>query len=71
LSLSIKLVCVYWTAHPALRCLPAKLAEWIGENLQDELGFLYKADKRSEPGFGWTPAELNDILQAHIVEANI
>ena len=40
---------VYWTAHPVLRCLPTKLAEWIGENLQDrdELGFPDKADQRA------------------------
>ncbi len=30
---------VYRTAHPVLRWLPSKLAEWIGENLQDEMGF--------------------------------
>ena len=59
---------VYRTAHPALRWLPTKLAEWIGENLQDELGFPDKADQRAEPGRGWTPAELNHILQAHVVD---
>ena len=32
-------ILVYRTAHPALRWLPTKLAEWIGENLQEELGF--------------------------------
>jgi hypothetical protein len=47
--------------------LPSKLAEWIGENLQDELGFPDKADKRAQPGSGWTPAELNRILQDHVV----
>ena len=36
---------VYRTAHPVLRWLPTKLAEWIGENLQDELGFPDKADQ--------------------------
>ncbi len=41
---------VYWKAHPVLRWLPIKLAEWIGENLQDKLGFPYKADKRAQPG---------------------
>ncbi len=56
------------TAHPVLRWLPTKLAEWIGENLQDELGFPDKADKRAEPGTGWTPAELNHILQSHVVD---
>ena len=44
----------YVTAHPVLRWLPTKLAEWIGENLQDALGFPDKADQRAEPGSGWT-----------------
>ena len=59
---------VYRTAHPVLRWLPTKLAEWIGENLQDEMGFSDKADQRAVPGTGWTPAELNHILQAHVVD---
>ncbi len=59
---------VYRTAHPVLHWLPTKLAEWIGENLQDELGFPDKADQGAEPGSGWTPAELNHILQAHVVD---
>jgi hypothetical protein len=58
----------YRTAHPVLRWLPTKLAEWIGENLQEELGFPDKADMRAQPGSGWTPAELNNILQAHVVD---
>ena len=62
---------VYRTAHPALRWLPTKLAEWIGENLQDEMGFPDKADKRAPPGTGWTPAELNHILQAHVVDGSL
>ena len=33
---------VYRTAHPALRWLPTKLAEWIGENMQDELALQTK-----------------------------
>ena len=33
---------IYRTAHPALRWLPTKLAEWIGENMQEELGFQIK-----------------------------
>ena len=36
--------------------------------MQDELGFPYKADQRAEPGTGWTPAELNHILQSHVVD---
>ena len=59
---------VYRTAHPVLRWLPTKLEEWIGENLQEELGFPDKADQRAEPGSGWTPAELNHILQSHVVD---
>jgi hypothetical protein len=57
---------IYRTAHPALRWLLTKLAEWIGENLQ-ELGFPDKADQRAEPGTGWTQAELNYILDAHVL----
>jgi hypothetical protein len=26
------------------------------------------ADQRAEPGTGWTPAELNHILNAHVVD---
>ena len=62
---------VYRTAHPVLRWLPTKLAEWIGENLQEELGFPDKADKRAGPGTGWTPAELNRILQNHVVHGSL
>ena len=53
---------VYRTAHPALRWLPTKLAEGIGENMQDKLGFPDKADTRAAAGTGWTPAELNRWL---------
>ena len=38
---------IYRSAHPVLRWLSTKLAEWIGENMQDELGFPDKADKRA------------------------
>ncbi len=54
--------------------MPTKLAEWIGENLQDQLGFPDKSDpsksefQRAEPGTGWTPAEINPILTAHVVD---
>jgi hypothetical protein len=47
---------IYRTAHPVLCWLPTKLAEWIGENLQDVLGFPDKADQRAEAGSGWTSA---------------
>ncbi len=56
---------VHQTVHPALCWLPTKLVELIGENLQVELGFPDKADRRAEPGSGWTPAEL---IQAHVVD---
>jgi hypothetical protein len=59
---------MYRTAHLALRWLPTKLAEWIWENLQEEFGFPDKADQRAEPGIGWTPAEPNHILHAHVVD---
>jgi hypothetical protein len=48
--------------------LPNKLAEWIGENMQYELGFPDKADMLAQPGAGWTPAELNNILRAHVMD---
>ena len=53
----------YRKHHPVLQWLPTKLAEWIANNMQDELGFPDKADPRR----GWTPAELNSILQNHVV----
>ncbi len=59
---------IYRTEHPVLCWLPTKLAEWIGENLQDVLGFPDKADQRAEPGTGWTPAEPNHILHEHVVD---
>ena len=62
---------IYMTAHPALRWLPTKLAEWIGENLQEELGFPDKAKKRALPGTGWTPAELNNILHYHVADGEL
>jgi hypothetical protein len=39
--------------------------------LQEELGFPDKADKRAQPGTGWTPAELNHIMQAHVVDGSL
>ena len=41
-----------------LQYLPTKLAEWIGENMQDELGFPDKKDPRK-----WSVSKLNDILR--------
>ena len=45
-----------------LQFLPTKLAEWIGENMQDELGFPDKRDPDK-----WRVSELNDILRNHLV----
>ena len=47
------------------------LAEWIGENFQEALGFPDKGDVRAGPGSGWTAAELNHILQAHVVDGTL
>ena len=33
--------------------------------------FPDKLDKRAPPGSGWTPAELNHILQAHVVDGSL
>ena len=30
-----------------------------------------KADKRAQPGSGWTPAELNSILHEHVVSGDL
>ena len=62
---------IYRTAHPALRWLPTKLAAWIGENMQEELGFQDKANRRAQPGLGWTHAELNRILHEHVVSGEL
>ena len=58
---------IYRRAHPVLCWLPTKLAEWIGENMQEELGLPDKADKRAQLGTGWTPAKLNSILHDHVL----
>ena len=54
----------FWSTghHPVLQFLPTKLAEWIGENMQDDLGFPDKKDPRK-----WSVFELNDILRTHVV----
>ncbi len=62
---------IYRTAHPALRWLPTKFAEWIGMNLQEELGFPDKADKRAQTVTSWTSAELNSILYDHVVAGEL
>jgi hypothetical protein len=48
-------------AHPVLRWLPTKLAEWIGANLSDA---LLIPDKKEDK---WTASELNDIILHHVV----
>jgi hypothetical protein len=52
----------YRKHHPVLQYLPTKLAEWIGENMQDELGFPDKSDPNK-----WSVSELNDLLKTHVV----
>ena len=52
----------YRKSHPVLQFLPTKLAEWIGENMQDELGFPDKRDPNK-----WSVSELNYILRNHVV----
>ena len=51
----------YRKAHPILRWLPTKLAEWLAENMQSELQIPPKQDAQ------WTVAELNSILANHLV----
>ena len=51
----------YRTAHPVLRWLPTKLAEWIGSNLGDELGIPQKQ------GSLWTASELNAIITGNLI----
>ena len=50
-------LCLQW-----LSSVSTKLAEYIGENLQDELGFPDKLDAAK-----WSVAELNSILHTHVV----
>ncbi len=52
---------VYSTAHPVLRWLPTKLAEWIGADLCEELNI---PDKQ---GPLWTAAELNAIITGNLI----
>jgi hypothetical protein len=51
-------------AHPVLRWLPTKLAEWIGANLSEA---LLIPDKKEDK---WTAAELNDIILHNIVRSS-
>ena len=51
----------YSIAHPVLRWLPTKLAEWIGSNFGEELKIPEKQ------GDLWTAAELNSIITGNLV----
>jgi hypothetical protein len=52
----------YRTAHPILRWLPTKLAEWIGDNYGNALGIPARNHAN-----GWTVGELNSILENNLV----
>ena len=52
---------LYSTAHPILRWLPSKLAEWLSENLAEELAIPAKR------GDKWTVEELNTVLENNLV----
>ena len=51
----------YRTAHPILRWLPTKLAEWLAENMSAELVIPAKTAAQ------WTVGELNNILANNLV----
>ena len=53
--------CPYRNAHPILRWLPSKLAEWLSENLAEELAIPAKR------GDKWTVEELNTVLENNLV----
>ena len=59
---SVWLEYAYSKHHPVLQYLLTKLAKWIGEHIQDELGFPDKRDQNK-----WSVSKLNNILQAHEV----
>ena len=61
---SVWLEYAYRKHHPVLQYLPTKLAEWIGENMQDKLGFPEKRDPNKWSH--WSVSELNTILQTHV-----
>ena len=52
----------YRIAHPILRFLPSKLAEFIGENYAKTLGIPPKRDRLK-----WNVEELNAILMNNLV----
>ena len=51
----------YRTAHPILRWLPSKLAEWIAENYGQDLFIPAKSGNK------WSVEELNNILLENLV----
>ena len=53
---------IYIIAHPVLRFLPTKLAEFIGENYGRILGIPPKRDQSK-----WNVEELNAILRHNLV----
>ena len=52
----------YCKLHPVLQYLSTKLAEWIGENVPDKLGFPDKQDPTK-----CSVSKPNDILHRHVV----
>ena len=52
----------YRAAHPILRWLPSKLAEWIGDNYGAALSIPLRNDAAA-----WSVGELNAILENNIV----
>ena len=52
----------YRAAHPILRWLPSKLAEWIGDNYGAALGIPPRNDAAA-----WSVGELNAILENNLV----
>ena len=53
---------MYHKHNHVLQYLPTKLAEWIGQNMQDKVGFDDEKDSNT-----WTVSKLNNILKAHVV----
>ena len=53
----------YRNAHPILHWLPSKLAEWLAENLNEELAIPVKL------GDKWTVEELNTVLGRNLVSS--
>jgi hypothetical protein len=52
----------YQKHSPVLQYLPTKLAEWIGKNMQEELGFTDREDQHK-----WSVSELKNIICRHVV----